>query len=211
MVMVSFSVHYCIYCVQSSAMHREHKVIRLEWEAIHVNYSYLLDQMAPDEVLPYLAVRRLLTSEKVSQVQEKASQLQKTITILEALNGQVVVGMLPTFCAALASTAGQEHIAEKLIDCEFIKVCSVQYIIKKIIGHPCVTSCNTSQYEQNALSNEATGGCYVKLQANQAVECKSILCIKVILLPYSEEVQNHTYAYKTSCYSDEIYIFRLIV
>ena len=103
-------------------MHREHKVIRLEWEAIQVNYSYLLDQIAPDEVLSCLAARRLLTPEKVREVQEKASQLQKIITILEALYGQIVVGMLPTFCAALASTAGQEHIAEKLTNCECIHI-----------------------------------------------------------------------------------------
>ena len=103
-----------------SAMQREHKVMRLEWEAIHVNYSYLLDQMAPDEVLPHLAARRLLTAEKVKEVQEKTSQHQKTITILETLHGQFEVGLLPTFCAALSGTAGQEHIAEKLTHCEFI-------------------------------------------------------------------------------------------
>ena len=95
--------------------------MRLEWEAIHVNYSYLLDQMAPDEVLPHLAARRLLTPEKVKEVREKTNQLQKTITILETLRGlRVGVGLLPTFCAALSGTAGQEHIAEKLTHCEFI-------------------------------------------------------------------------------------------
>ena len=108
-------------------MQREYKVSRLEWEAVHVNYSYLLDQMAPDEVLPHLAARRLLTPEKVREVQKKASQLQKITTILKAIGDHVVVGMLPTFCAALASTAGQEHIAEKLTNCECTKVCSVQY------------------------------------------------------------------------------------
>ena len=96
--------------------------MRLEWEAIHVNYSYLLDQMAPDEVLPHLAVQRLLTAEKVKEVQEKTSQHQKTITILETLFYTFVVGRLPTFCAALASTAGQEHIAEKLTLCECIAI-----------------------------------------------------------------------------------------
>ena len=106
-------------------MQREHKVMRLEWEAIHVNYSYLLDQMAPDEVLPHLAARRLLTPEKVKEVQEKTSQLQKTITILEALRGQFVVGKLPTFCAGLSGTAEQEHIAEKLTHCEFIPMLHV--------------------------------------------------------------------------------------
>ena len=103
-------------------MHREQKVTRLEWDAIHVNYSYLLDQMAPDEVLPHLAARRLLTPEKVKEVQKTASHLQKITIILTALECQVLVGMLPTFCAALASTAGQEHIAEKLTHCECTKV-----------------------------------------------------------------------------------------
>ena len=94
--------------------------MRLEWEAIHVNYSYLLDQMAPDEVLPHLAVRRLLTPEEVKEVRGKTSQHQKTIAILRALDGHRVVGKLPTFCAALASTAGQEYIAEKLTHCECV-------------------------------------------------------------------------------------------
>ena len=109
-----------------SAMQREHKVIRLEWEAIHVNYSYLLDQMAPDEVLPHLAARRLITPKKVKEVREKAKQRQKTIAILEALDGQKVVGRLPTFCVALFETAGQEHIAEKLTHCEFITFLHVE-------------------------------------------------------------------------------------
>jgi len=111
-------MHSSMHCY--SAMQREHKVARLEWEAIHVNYSYLLNQMAPDEVLPHLAGWRLLTPEKVREVREKTSQLQKTITILNTLNGQVGVGLLPTFCAALSDTEGQEHIAEKLTHCEFI-------------------------------------------------------------------------------------------
>ena len=106
--------------------------MRLEWEAIHVNYSYLLDQMAPDEVLPHLAARRLLTAEKVKEVQAKTNQHQKTITILEALGGLRVVGRLPTFCAALASTAGQEYIAEKLTHCE-----CVIYPMPTMINHTC--------------------------------------------------------------------------
>ena len=108
-----------------SAMQREHKVMRLEWEVIHVHYSYLLDQMAPDEVLPHLAARRLLTPEKVKEVREKTNQRQKTNAILETLGGQRAVGRLPTFCAALSETAGQEHIAQKLTHCEFIMLLHV--------------------------------------------------------------------------------------
>ena len=81
--------------------------------------------MAPDEVLPHLAARRLLTPEKVKKVWEKTNQRQKTIAILEALGGQNIVGRLPTFCAALSGTAGQEHIAEKLTHCEFITLLHV--------------------------------------------------------------------------------------
>ena len=99
-------------------MQREHKVICLEWEAIQFNYSYLLDQMAPDEVLPHLAARRLLTPETVKEVHEETNQVQKITIILKALQGQRIVGRLSTFCAALASTAGQEHIAETLTHCK---------------------------------------------------------------------------------------------
>lgn len=87
----------------------------MEWEVIHVNYSYLLEQMAPDEVLPQLAAQRLLTPERVREVWENTNQNQKIITILETLHGQKAVGRLSTFCAVLASTAGQEHVAEKLM------------------------------------------------------------------------------------------------
>ena len=110
-------------------MQREQKVTRLEWEAIHFNYTYLLDQMAPDEVLPHLAAQRLLTPQKVREVQEKTNRLQKIATILEALHGQRIVGMLPTFCAALASAAGQEHIAETLTHCEYITCVHLYFLL----------------------------------------------------------------------------------
>lgn len=106
-------------------MHREHEVIRLELETVHVNYSYLLEQMAPDEVLQPLAVRRLLTPEKVGEVQKMTSRHQKIVTVLEAINAKQAVGTLLTFCEALASTARQEHIAENLTQCELITLLHV--------------------------------------------------------------------------------------
>ena len=99
-------------------MHREYKVIRLEWEAIEANYSYLLEHLAPDELLPQLAARRLLTPEKMQQVKNMSSRQKQIATILNVLRGFMVVGMLPTFCAALSSIPSQEHITEQLRQCE---------------------------------------------------------------------------------------------
>ena len=95
-------------------MQNEHKVTRLQWQAINVNYSYLLDEMAPDELVPHLVARRLLTQEKAKEVTAKSDRLQKIATILKASRLKVdIVGMLPTFCAALLDT-GQPNVAEQL-------------------------------------------------------------------------------------------------
>ena len=94
-------------------MQNEHNVIRLEWQTINVNYSYLLDEMAPVELVPHLVARRLLTPEKAKKVSAKSDRLQKIATILEALRLQNVVGIIPTLCAALLDT-GQPNVAERL-------------------------------------------------------------------------------------------------
>ena len=99
-------------------MYREYKVIRLESEAIHVNYSYLLEHLAPDKLLPQLAARRLLTPEKMKQVKNMSSRHNQSTTILNALYGLMVVGRLPTLCAALSSIPSQEHTTEQLRQCE---------------------------------------------------------------------------------------------
>ena len=95
------------------ALQNEHTVVRLEWQAIHTNYSYILDELAPDGLVPFLEERRLLSQEKAQDVRGKSSRLRKVCTILQALKKSNIVGRLPTFCAALIS-AGQSHIARKL-------------------------------------------------------------------------------------------------
>ena len=55
-------------------MQNEHKVVRLQNQSIHVNYSYLLDKMAPDELVPHLVARRLLTPEEAKVVTGKLSK-----------------------------------------------------------------------------------------------------------------------------------------
>ena len=101
-------------------MQLEYKVRRLQLQAIDVNYSYLLEEMSPDEVVPYLVQRRLLTQTQAAEVWEKGNQLDKVYQIVTILRGKQneVVGMFPTFCAALAN-AGQLHIADTLLNSEF--------------------------------------------------------------------------------------------
>ena len=94
-----------------SAMQSESKMSRLQQQAVHVNHSYLLDEMASDELVPHLVARRLLTPEEAKAVTRKSDRLQRITTILQALN--IEVGMLTTFSAALHD-AGQSLIAEEL-------------------------------------------------------------------------------------------------
>ena len=101
-------------------MQLEYKVIRLQYQAIDVNYSYLLEEMSPDEVVPYLVQRRLLSQTQAAEVWEKSSQLDKVHKIVDVLRKikNEVVGMFPTFCAALTN-AQQLHISERLLSSEF--------------------------------------------------------------------------------------------
>ena len=103
-----------------TAMQLEYKVIRLHRQAIDVNYSYLLEEMSPDEVVPYLVQRRLLSQTQAAEVWEKSSPLDKVHKIVAVLREEdnEVVGMFPTFCAALTS-AQQLHISERLLSSEF--------------------------------------------------------------------------------------------
>ena len=94
-------------------MQNEHKVVRLQRQAIHVNYDYLLDEVAPDELVPHLVAQSLLTSEEAKEVTGKSDRLQRMIAILQALLTLGRVGMLPTFCATLRDT-GRSNVAEKL-------------------------------------------------------------------------------------------------
>ena len=91
-----------------------HKVTRLQMQSIHVNYSYLLDEVVPDELVPHLVARWLLTPEETKEVKGKSDREQRMIAILQALLHKYVVGMLPTFWAALRDT-GLSNVAENLI------------------------------------------------------------------------------------------------
>ena len=109
-------------------MQGEHKVIRLEWRAIAVHASYMMDEMSPDAVVPHLVERRLLSPAEAEEVYEMSDQMNKVSKILKALGGKVIIGRLGSFCAALVS-AGQPYIAKQLSNSEFMFQYSVIIII----------------------------------------------------------------------------------
>ena len=95
------------------AMQNEYKVIRLELQAIHVHYSYILAEMSADKAVPHLVERRLLSPAQANEVNEQSSPPVKASAILQALKRNMVVGTLPTFCAVLVSI-GLSDMAESL-------------------------------------------------------------------------------------------------
>ena len=94
-------------------MQDESKVIQLECEAIDSTINYLMREMPPDEVLPYLVERRLLSQEQAGTIGKKKHQRDKLSALLLALKEVECVGRLPTLCAALVN-AGKPHVAEVL-------------------------------------------------------------------------------------------------
>ena len=101
-------------------MQNEYKVIRLDRHTIDVHFSSMLSEISPDVLLPYLVDRRLLSSTEAANVNEMSSQPKKILAIMGALKEKIIVGVLPTFCAALKS-AQQPNFAERLSNSEYIK------------------------------------------------------------------------------------------
>ena len=91
---------------------------------MNVYRSYLLSEISPDILLPYLVNRRLLSSTEAANA---SSQSNKILAILMALRKRNIVGVLPTFCAALRS-AQQPDIADKLSNSEYIKILLHSYV-----------------------------------------------------------------------------------
>ena len=110
-------------------MQLEYKVIRLGIQAIDTNYSYLLEEMSPGEVVPHLVQRRLLTQSQAEEVWERSSQLEKVYKIVDALRDADirVVGRLPTFCMAL-NDSGMSHVSETLHNSELLYTVQLKII-----------------------------------------------------------------------------------
>ena len=99
-------------------MQNEHKVIRLQFQAIDANISYLLEEMSPEAIVPHMLQRRLLTRDDAAKVFEEKSQLRKVLAVIDKMRKRAVGGLL-TFCAALIG-AEQPHVAQKILSSELL-------------------------------------------------------------------------------------------
>ena len=97
-------------------MQNEHKVVRLEHVTMQVLFSYLMDSMSPEKVVPHLVKRRLLTQDAAVEVLRMHIQVPG---IVDRIGKHMKVGMLSTLCAALFS-AGQSNVAERLLNSKYI-------------------------------------------------------------------------------------------
>ena len=103
-------------------MQNEHKVVRLQLQTLDAHNGYLLERMSPDDVVPHLIQRRLLTQNEAGEVREETSRQEKVFVIIDKIrrhkkDKKYGVGKLPTFCAALLS-AGQPHVSQRLLKSE---------------------------------------------------------------------------------------------
>ena len=110
-------------------MQNEHKVIRLQFQAIDANISYLLEEMSPEAIVPHMLQRRLLTRDDAAKVFEEKSQLRKVLAVIDKMRKRAVGGLL-TFCAALIG-AGQPHVAQKILSSELLRFLDGWYIVHK--------------------------------------------------------------------------------
>ena len=87
--------------------------MRLGHVAVDVHYSSLIEELSPDETIPYLIERKLMSQETAAEMKEMRSHTRKVTAVVQSLGTCQFAGMLPTFCAALIG-AGKQCLAKTL-------------------------------------------------------------------------------------------------
>lgn len=101
-------------------------VARLERYVINTHYSYMMEEMSPDLVLPHLIERRVIPAEKALEVDKEKSRSGKVLAILMSVREDVQC--LPSLCAALKS-AGQPEVAATLYDSKWFLFSCIQHYV----------------------------------------------------------------------------------
>ena len=92
--------------------------LRLEKSVLEINYSFLVEALVPEDIVPELFSKKLITKSQKEKADSHAQRYAKNVAIMESLLGRVEVGAFHRFCDVFSSTSGQEYIADKLKACK---------------------------------------------------------------------------------------------
>ena len=81
-------------------------------------YSYLADVIVPEDILPEMFARKLITKSQKQKADSHLEKYHKNQVLLDSLLARREVGAFQKFCDALSATSGQEYIADKLKECK---------------------------------------------------------------------------------------------
>ena len=89
-----------------------------EMAVLQDQYSYLADALVPEDILPEMFARKLMTKTQKQKAESHSEKYRKNEVLLDSLLARREVGAFQKFCDALSATTGQEYIAERLKECK---------------------------------------------------------------------------------------------
>ena len=92
----------------------------LEKSVLESNYSFLVEALVPEDIVPELFSEKLITKSQKEKADSHPQKYAKNVAIMDSLLGRAEVGAIHWFCDVLSSTSGQEYIADKLKECKMI-------------------------------------------------------------------------------------------
>ena len=92
--------------------------LRLEKCVLESNYSFLVEALVPEDIVPELFTQKLITKSQKEKADSHPQKYAKNVAIMESLLGRAEVGAFHRFCDVLSVTSGQEYIADKLKECK---------------------------------------------------------------------------------------------
>ena len=92
--------------------------LRLERSVLESNYSFLVEALVPEDIVPELFTQKLITKSQKEKADSHPQKYAKNVAIMDSLLGRAEVGAFHRFCDVLSSTSGQEYIADKLTACK---------------------------------------------------------------------------------------------
>ena len=82
------------------------------------NYSYLANAIVPEDILPEMFARTLVTKSQKEKADSHSEKNCKNEVLLGSLIDRQEVGAFEKFCDVLSATSGQEYIADRLKECK---------------------------------------------------------------------------------------------